>query len=724
MAASPAPQIRYNRAGTNNAARGHAAPKGSNLVPGAPVLPAFDRSVKPKVSAKARWADLQSRVTQRSTVRVRLRRQQLAQTDVWARMTQNEKTRAQLDAMGGSSSDDDDSDLDPDDEPQAGGGGGPGRRRRKRRGGIKVWCHIHDGSYPEQLSDHVTRFACNPPRQTFLFPLGKGKQDFRWLSLGCMRRFTSVYRPRGRVRHREWYVGPGDINIRANTVFLNKDRGGGGGRGGDGEGGAEGGDNVDISTAQRHANEVLAKALAARKATAEAAGYEGKKDALADAMSPRTRARRRQSAAMRSVMENTMLRDVLQDGDHVWIQFQNGSPRALLAGGKATEMTSVDMFRRTRLHNGMLIAPKPKTVKKKKAKPKKEEFKLEKSVFANRATLSDSGSFYDTKEYYDRVCRADLEYCGRLVDLVGGKAEYNRIVDLLCEHYKCVREAFRFHVAQSRAGTFEMSWLDFSAFSKYCKLIDSTGGEHTFNYHDLDTVWVTVNCHTQNEKVDSHHIRFLSRFEFLESLVRIALKKYATPGEGKGSPPYVGCYAAVEHLLSAHIVPYFKHMDANVFRRVKLYSPSTATVFERFKPSLKLAFRQFAVTSKAGRQHGRLGGQAVTSRAPLTLTRDEWADMLEAAGMAYENGLTRKAAHGIFVFSQASVLDEYKRSRKDSMRDDHKTMSFEEAMEGFARAADVWGTANVPPEDTEGGSEPFEQKLTRFLMAFCQGLKL
>jgi hypothetical protein len=64
----------------------------------------------------------------------------------------------------------------------------------------------------------------------------------------------------------------------------------------------------------------------------------------------------------------------------------------------------------------------------------------------------------------------------------------------------------------------------------------------------------------------------------------------------------------------------------------------------------------------------------------LSLTRDEFTSMLEAARVMSvdEDGgsttLTRKVVHGVFVFSQNTVLDEHQRSHRDSLRDDNKTM--------------------------------------------------
>ena len=646
------PQKKYSR--SKNPSNGKLAPI---------TTPSIDNNVKPKVSAKARWSDLKGRVSQRSSVKVSLRRQQLEKNDFWSRQAANEKLRTQLDF--------DNSSSDSDEE-----GSSEGRVRNK--GGIKVWVHIHDNSYPESMSDHVTKFALNMPSQTFSFPLGKGKQDFRWLSIGAMRRFTSVYKPRGRIRHREWYVGCGDINLRAQQIFLDKT---GSGTSSSSSSTTSGRKKTNKTTTNQRPNDIDAAERDAKQLLQNAREMSG--------LNSKSR--------YKKVQESTPLHKVLKDGDHVWIHFQNGRPTALLAGGSATDMTTVEVFRRTRLTNGLIIAPMPPPVKKVAVVVTKKEFKLEDSVFSKRAQSSDSKSFYDTNEFYNKVCAADLSYCERLVPLVGGQTEYERVKKLLQENYRCIREAFRYHIAQSRAGNFEMSWLDFSSFAKYCKLI-SPEGEYSFGYQDLDQIWVQVNCHQNNDAVDGHHVRFLSRFEFLESLVRIAIVKY------KG----VGAFASVEMLLSAHIVPYFKHMDANVFRRTKLYSPSTAKVFKLFKPSLKLAFRAYAVNCK------------VMQISVLSLLREEFTAMLEAARLmtAGEHGLTRMAVHRIFVTSQNTVLDEHKRSRRASLRDDNKTMSFEELMEALARSADEWEGGTI------SGVNNFEMKLTRFLQALCSGLSL
>ena len=124
---------------------------------------------------------------------------------------------------------------------------------------------------------------------------------------------------------------------------------------------------------------------------------------------------------------------------------------------------------------------------------------------------------------------------------------------------------------------------------------------------------------------------------------------------------------------------------------------------------MKLAFRAYAVTSKA------------LSKKQLSLTRGEFITLLEAARVMDDAGMSRKAVHGIFVFSQCTVLDEFQRSKKDLDRDDSKTLSFEELLEALARVADVWEGGKSGVGSAVGG---FDGKLTRFLFTFLKNLSL
>ena len=133
--------------------------------------------------------------------------------------------------------------------------------------------------------------------------------------------------------------------------------------------------------------------------------------------------------------------------------------------------------------------------------------------------------------------------------------------------------------------------MDFTTFAKHCKIVDPAEEEHGgFTFTDLDSIWILVNCHENNDMVKSHHIRYLSRFEFLEAIIRIAVAKYDSNDAGETR----AVSSAVDTLIEANIKQYYKSMDANTFRRLKLYHPSTNKIIAENERSIRLAFKTYA----------------------------------------------------------------------------------------------------------------------------------
>ena len=57
--------------------------------------------------------------------------------------------------------------------------------------------------------------------------------------------------------------------------------------------------------------------------------------------------------------------------------------------------------------------------------------------------------------------------------------------------------------------------------------------------------------------VKSHHIRYLSRFEFLEAIIRIAVAKYGLNDAGETR----AVSSAVDTLIEANIKQYYKDLE-------------------------------------------------------------------------------------------------------------------------------------------------------------------
>ena len=306
----------------------------------------------------------------------------------------------------------------------------------------------------------------------------------------------------------------------------------------------------------------------------------------------------------------SLLKEHLKDGDDVYVHFRKGVPLGLFAGSESSKV-QVPLFgsahrksekakEKVRKYQAFVKMKRTKTLSKspfneiintkepvKQENSAVEEIKqikkqpekvldLSTSVFSERASLADSKGFFDTDEFYERVCEADFHYCPRIRRMVeDDPSDYEKIKSIISDSYRYVREAFRYHVAESASDSFEMSWMDFTTFAKHCKIVDPAEEEHGgFTFTDLDSIWILVNCHENNDMVKSHHIRYLSRFEFLEALIRIAVAKYGTNDAGENRL----VSSAVDTLIEANIKQYYKQMDANTFRRLKLYHPDTNKV--------------------------------------------------------------------------------------------------------------------------------------------------
>ena len=563
------------------------------------------KTISPSTMAKAKWKDLRNSVMMRSNIR-RTLRQIHQDRDVWTRVIENEKLNVALSSEA-------------HEEMGSGGSASPKSMR--------LWCHVHDVNYPVKHGEDSTPHnfpLTNSPNRIIPISVGEGQQDFRWLSSTAVRIFHRGYKANGRLRQRELRVGEG-----GGACHLPK--------------------SVYVVDKRAESEKVEAEALE-----------------ILEAM------RTPKSAEIKKIFEYTKLALVLQDGDHVWIHHQAGKPLGLFAGNR-DRMMKIDVFRKNAMSKKPVETVPQEAVEcikinegSEAAEEVEEVFDLSTSVFSGRARVADSKSFFDSDKFYLSVCEADLFYCERLESVVGGKEEWDAIKMALKTSYRFIREAFRASVASSTTSTMEMTWLDFTTFAKKCELFKDEDSDDAFVIRDLDDIWITVNCHVGNEAVDEHHVRYLSRFEFMEALVRIAIRKY-----DKMSPR-----TAVQVILNNHIIPHFKDFDSNQFRKAHLYLGETHDIFEKYISSLRLAFDAFSACDQSCNVPG--------SRA--SMNENEFMEML-SCGQVIGPNFSRNDARTAFVFSQSTIIDEFKRSRRASIRDDHRTLSFEEMLEALARVA-------------------------------------
>ena len=135
--------------------------------------------------------------------------------------------------------------------------------------------------------------------------------------------------------------------------------------------------------------------------------------------------------------------------------------------------------------------------------------------------------------------------------------------------------------------TISISWAGFLEFINDSKLVDETSERCKMS--DMDNVFVAANLEvTEEAKQQDNPDRSLTRFEFLECIIRIAINKYAT-GKSKISlvSTSVRCHEctldavcetpaqAFEKLMQEHLVP-MTPQDSNEFRTNYLYTEAVS----------------------------------------------------------------------------------------------------------------------------------------------------
>ena len=97
------------------------------------------------------------------------------------------------------------------------------------------------------------------------------------------------------------------------------------------------------------------------------------------------------------------------------------------------------------------------------------------------------------------------------------KKDFAKVKKVWWEHYPRIKELF---ISESGYSNYpNISWNDFTAFWNTCQLVDKNLGLST-----LDRIFIATNVSMHEYSANAE--RDLSRYEFMEILVRIANEKY------------------------------------------------------------------------------------------------------------------------------------------------------------------------------------------------------
>lgn len=244
---------------------------------------------------------------------------------------------------------------------------------------------------------------------------------------------------------------------------------------------------------------------------------------------------------------------------------------------------------------------------------------INKSVFARRRRETVCRNFVDTDTYVAKACVADWRQC-KVDRFIKDPVRRKDVENCVTRHFRVTSNAYRrycgHNVLTSLAGisacTVSMAnqlqndiisvpWSGYLEFLAECKILDE--GSDYCKYADLENVFVAANLElTQEAKEKDNPDRSLTRFEFLECVIRIAINKYH---RSESCNQCLGCLdtmtgldsmwfsnvvvmlvanvcetpaKAVEKLILEHIQPVCRE-DANEFRTKFLYTEEVSDIF-------------------------------------------------------------------------------------------------------------------------------------------------
>ncbi|KAG4036850.1 hypothetical protein PC123_g27582, partial [Phytophthora cactorum] len=213
---------------------------------------------------------------------------------------------------------------------------------------------------------------------------------------------------------------------------------------------------------------------------------------------------------------------------------------------------------------------------------------INKSVFARRKRESECRSFVDTDGFITKACAADWKQC-KIDRFVKDPIRRREVEVSVTRWYRTVCNAYRRYCGHNvlmnlaplgsltPAAAMQLQndvtcvpWPGYTEFLSEAKILDESS--EYCSLPDLENVFVAANLElTQEAKEKDNPDRSLTRFEFLECIIRIATNKYFrtnvcdTPAK------------AVDKLLQENIQPVASE-DANEFRSRFLYTEVTRAV--------------------------------------------------------------------------------------------------------------------------------------------------
>ncbi|RLN32553.1 hypothetical protein BBO99_00008849 [Phytophthora kernoviae] len=178
-----------------------------------------------------------------------------------------------------------------------------------------------------------------------------------------------------------------------------------------------------------------------------------------------------------------------------------------------------------------------------KSNGRRSKWDINKSVFARRKRESECRNFMDTDGFIAKACAADWRQC-KVDRFVKDPIRRREVEVSVTRWYRTVCNAYRRYCGHNilmnlaplpsltSAGAMQLQnditcvpWSGYTEFLSDARILDETS--EYCSLPDLENVFVAANLElTQEAKEKDNPDRSLTRFEFLECVIRIAINKY------------------------------------------------------------------------------------------------------------------------------------------------------------------------------------------------------
>jgi hypothetical protein len=324
----------------------------------------------------------------------------------------------------------------------------------------------------------------------------------------------------------------------------------------------------------------------------------------------------------------------------------------------------------------------------------RRRFKLESSVWQPRKESGNSKDYYETSaamrntfkydwdlavmahglEQFIANSQLQAEKIGSKASVLTAMAEVKEAEEAVWRHQQIIYGAFDHYALKEwsnrvdRDGEANVWGLVFNAFLEFCRDMRWEHPKCPASYFGIIFKQVNVEDRKTKDLDKYNHANLMSRHEFFQAIVRIAIRRYVATGE---IPDVSDAIDRVGADMQTWLAPEAKQ-NSNNFRARYCYNAQVSDVLEKHLNSLRLLYQTFSTTNETV--------NSINSKQLLSI--GEWQAFIKDLYLD-TLGLSKLEEMYVFMWSRIRSVNDY--SARSQVRLRH--LLFEDFMEALVRLA-------------------------------------